>query len=200
MAQSNGDFGDRARDIIRTANQQMQQLLAEIVESRQYDALAALAPLATSLGDLLNGKPDVGEEPSAESTAPRPTTPPSGAIKSSAGYPQFWREGDALVKVGWSTSNRAPYEHKADRGVVDAVVSAIASVTAKRKRFQTADLEKAQRASASASVPNYQLYVALGWLRWAGLIRQHGRQGYSVQAPNRFLEDVKSSWAQIATR
>ncbi len=119
---------------------------------------------------------------------------------SRVSYPQLWRDGNSLVKVGWSSATGATYEHKADRRIVDSVAQAIVTVATKRKRFQVQDLEKAQRAGNNQKIPNYQLYVALAWMRWAGLVVQHGRQGYSLPAPARFLDDLKSAWTQLSER
>ena len=203
---------ERARTILSSAEKEIQRLLEEAVQMREYEAVPALGSLAAHLSRMLNGTLSPSLPPAEGEVDPRggngvndtpasvqaPVRDRSKAARVT--YPQFWRDGNHLVKVGWSSANGATYGHKADRRVVDSVARAITTIAAKRRRFQVQDLEKAQRANNNVEIPNYQLYVALAWLRWAGLVVQHGRQGYSLPVPARFLDDLNTAWAQLAER
>jgi hypothetical protein len=196
--------------ILSAAEKEMQNLLEQAVQIRDYEALSTLGSWAAQLSRMLDGTQLSGPPPAVADSADRNSVMgASAAVEPPArertkapriSYPQFWREGNQLVKVGWSSANHATYDHKADLRIVESIAKAIVAVSAKRRRFQVQDLEKTQRASGNAEIPNYQLYVALAWLRWAGLVVQHGRQGYSLPAPTRFLDDLKSAWAQLSER
>jgi hypothetical protein len=41
------------------------------------------------------------------------------------------------------------------------------------------------------------VYAVVSWLRWAGLITQHGRAGYSVPSPARFQSSLEAAWNQL---
>ena len=42
----------------------------------------------------------------------------------------------------------------------------------------------------------YQVYVALGWLKAVDVIRQHGREGYTVEDGTRARERMRDEWAK----
>jgi hypothetical protein len=52
-------------------------------------------------------------------------------------YPRFKREGETLVKIGWSKSDWATYEHRSPRDVLDRLVAAIKRVAVRDERFTT---------------------------------------------------------------
>jgi hypothetical protein len=116
-------------------------------------------------------------------------------------YPVFFRQDNDLVKLGRSRSSPEEYEHRAPRSVVERVVKAVISAGGNKKRFG-ADVVFKQMGSESGDidVPAYQVYVALAWLKWSGLIVQHGRQGYTVALPQKFTELAWSSWDQLGSR
>jgi hypothetical protein len=43
-----------------------------------------------------------------------------------------------------------------------------------------------------SEIPSYQVYVAIALLKQAGLLDQHGRQGYSIPDPSRFLDAAQA--------
>jgi len=115
--------------------------------------------------------------------------------------PTFLLEGTDLVKVGQSRSSPDLYEHRAPRSLVESVVKAVKTAGGAGKRFG-ADvvLKQVGSGQATGNIPAYQVYVALAWLKWSGLIIQHGRQGYTVALPRKFGELVWSAWDQLRTR
>jgi len=119
-------------------------------------------------------------------------TPPKGE------YPKFTRCSDHLVKIGWSKKGRAEYEHKAPRGVVDALIAAIVRRSGNGKLFTVEDLLPLKDTREGSEIPGYQAYVALAWLKSAGLVKQHGRQGYSVRKATQLAEEVTSSWLRLS--
>jgi hypothetical protein len=113
----------------------------------------------------------------------------------------FVREGTDLVKVGRSRSSPELYEHRAPRALVDRVVKAVMATGTTGKRFSAdAVLKQIDGVRGVATVPTYQVYVVLAWLKWSGLVIQHGRQGYTVASPRQFSDLVWSAWEQLGTR
>lgn len=45
--------------------------------------------------------------------------------------------------------------------------------------------------------PRVPAYVWLGWLRAAGFVKQHGRQGYSLVKPATFEKEVVRVFAEV---
>jgi hypothetical protein len=51
-----------------------------------------------------------------------------------------------------------------------------------------------------SAFPDYQSYVCLAWLKSAGLVIQHGRQGYSLPKGIQLEKSVETLWANLPAR
>lgn len=122
-------------------------------------------------------------------------------------YPKFFREGDYLVKVGWSKKAREEYQHKAPRRVIDALAAAIARATESKQSarsgrlFTTEDLFTQDRPlkdpTTGEDIPGYQAYVALAWMKMAGVVKQVGRRGYAERNGAHILDAAVTAWQAI---
>jgi len=115
-------------------------------------------------------------------------------------YPKFVREGDSLVKIGWSRRDRKPYEHKAQRSVLRSLVQALVRVGSGGERFTVEALLPLKDTSAGSEIPDYQMYLTLAWLRSIGLIVQHGRQGYSLPEEMDLSRESELHWGKLTAR
>jgi len=131
-----------------------------------------------------------------------PTVDRSGATRKPKkdAYPQFFRDGDTLVKVGWSKSEGAEYEHKCPKRALDVLVSECARVAGPGKRFVMDTLLPLSDPDSKAEIPGYQAYVALAFLRHASLVEQHGRSGYSIPKPKSLVTDAADAWGDTESR
>ncbi len=113
-------------------------------------------------------------------------------------YPRFVREGDNLVKIGWSKSQRAEYEHKSPKRLLPVLCESLTSANGKRIMM---DKVLPLKDPATGSVfPDYQSYVCLAWLKLGGLVIQHGRQGYSLPKGIELEKSVETLWANLLNR
>ena len=119
--------------------------------------------------------------------------PPKASIRAS------FAAATTLVKTGWSKKGRKEYEHKASKRVVDALAQAIARRSNNGKVFTAEDLFPLQDPQDGSEVPGYQGYVALAWLKAAGLVKQHGRRGYTVNRPTTLTTDLACLWPRLPT-
>jgi hypothetical protein len=180
-----------AAGIVEDAEDRFRRLLTEAASEGNFGQVMQLAGWAQSLAqlrsDILKADP-LGAQPSSTTKSDRPPLPseetlkPARKPKSTASYPKFFRNEESLVKVGWSKSQRAPYEQKAPFNVLGDLVTAISTVSARKGRFAMESLLPLKSSSDGAEIPSYQVYLCLAWLRHEGLVLQHGRQGYSVRA------------------
>ncbi|MGA2498391.1 MAG: hypothetical protein ABSH20_11655, partial [Tepidisphaeraceae bacterium] len=108
-------------------------------------------------------------------------------------------EGDSLVKVGWSKSERAEYEHKCPRSVLPLLAAAIAKAGANGKRFGM-DKVLPLNDAENHEVPAYQAYLALAFLRSIGLLDQHGRQGYTLAIRSDPMTTIDKQWEALPSR
>ena len=200
----------RVKEVLERCEASLRALVAEAAQTGDYEAVLPLTSLARELARL--GEVALRRGPTTESTkkqpitasarpenAPRPAgrSPRKRAPRveggSSAEYPRFCRKGRELLKIGWSKSSRSEYEHRVPKEAVDRVVATLAEAAAQEDLVRVDEWLKALEKRGGEPIPTYQVYVALAWLRNEGLIRQHGRKGYSLAGPL-IGRDVTQRW------
>jgi hypothetical protein len=95
-------------------------------------------------------------------------------------YPRFVRNGDEVIRVAWSKREKKEYRHKVSLQALRAVTVAIADHGAEGRVFTTDEILPVRNSPDGTEIPSYQAYVCISLLKVAGLIEQHGRQGYSA--------------------
>jgi hypothetical protein len=111
-------------------------------------------------------------------------------------YPQFFRNGDRLVKIAWSKKDRAPYEHRAPKDIVHTLIAAVRKKRGEGKVFQAADILPLM-SPAGDEYPSYQSYLAINWLRENRVILKRGREGYVLQAKGATPANVEQLWNRL---
>ncbi|MBI5851771.1 MAG: hypothetical protein HZB39_12205 [Planctomycetes bacterium] len=203
----------RATEVLAAAESALRDLMSEGLREKAYAEVAELAGLADALAKFLKdrGTP-LPAEPEAQALPhdelPPATSPAAPAPAPSRGarrplgkrdFPRFERDGDKLVKLGWSKKNRAQYEHKAPRPAVVAVVQQMARVVKPDHVFGIESLLPVTDA-AGEEVPGYQVYLTMAWLRSLGAVQKKGRDGYVVRkhaATNGAFDDV---WGRVSAK
>ena len=118
-----------------------------------------------------------------------------GSNRSS--YPKFYRQGDSLVKVGWSKRSKSEYVHKASRRVVELVAKAMSTVGADGRLLKAEAFLPTADPTDGNEIASYQGYLGLAWLRHEDLVHQHGRQGYTVGNSGAICELVAQRWESL---
>lgn len=199
-------------EIIERAERELRTLVGKAAEAAEYDAVDRLAQWARMLHELArNGTsatlaaapPDqAGRRPEPDTKSARASAP-AGRQKTprrpaKGQYPKFFRSGDQLVKVGWSKKERAEYEHRTPRLVAELLAAAIARRAGNGRLFTTDDLFPLKNPQDGGEVPSYQAYVALAWLKALGLVKPHGRRGYSANSATNLCERVSTAWMRLS--
>jgi hypothetical protein len=189
---------------MEAAERSLRGLMGDAAKEGDYNAVLQIAGWAKSIGELLARSPSRGSSggaaahtaqgdipdsavvaPRAEQPpipdAPPAAQPPARRISRAKDYPKFSRNGNVLVKLGWSKGQKAEYEHKAPFSVARDLATAICQATSKKRRFAMDAILPLKNSGDGQEIPSYQAYACLGWLRHEGLVIQHGRQGYSVK-------------------
>jgi hypothetical protein len=187
--------------------------MLEAVAAEAYADVAAIARIAANLSHLSSpngaqlGSADEAAELSAtplsgqdgfdpeEEPAPAPKALLRGTTRRDQ-YPRFLRDGDRLVKLAWSKKERAPYEHRAPREVINALIVAVQKRKGENKLFQASDILPLKNA-LHEEFPSYQSYLALNWLRDVGVIRKKGREGYVLRPNAATPEKLESLWTAL---
>jgi hypothetical protein len=205
-----------AADILARAERDLRALIERALAEQRYRDVVAIASIADKQAELLSTveKGGAGEVPTVSSDplqkagrfvtrktrnrAALAKEEPREASVRSADYPRFEREGDRLVKVGWSKKDRRTYEHRAARKAILAFVRGVNEKAADDKIFTMEEL--LPLTSNGEEVPTYQAYLALAWLRDLGVIERKGKSGYVLQHGPCSQEAMTNYWKQLPAR
>lgn len=206
---------EKAFAIIQSAETQLRKLLADSAGASSYDELAFLVRLCSELEGLSKHPPIIDEKHVDNGTALKPAE-----LKAAAGiapvttvggparrsrpkpeYPWFYRDGDALVKVGWSKSNKSEYEHRSPSPAIEATIEAVqGATTSSEQLFAMEEVLPNVRLPDGTEPPSYQPYLVMAWLRSCGLISTHGRSGYTVDNRDTFRDRAHEQFARLEKR
>lgn len=193
--------------ILGNAQAELRSLLEQALSESRYSDVAEIAQLAEALAQLgaNRGKVTSEVEPTvstSQAAALRGALAPhiARASRPSRSFPRFEREGDKLVKIAWSKKDRAEYEHKAPRRVVDLLIEAIRSKKGEGAKFEAPDVLPLSDRKSRKEVPSYQSYLALAWLRHEGVVAKHGRDGYSLKPTAATPARLTELWEALPSR
>jgi hypothetical protein len=202
------DTAQRTKAILLEAEKALAILASEAAKETEYEAASCLIDSAREVNSVAartlqrlghSAEKAPGTVGTNKSIALALRSPTRGKLNKNC-YPKFLRQGDELVKIGWSPSEKAEYEHRSPRKVLVLLAAAIGKAGANGKRFAMDRVMPLVDLSNERRVPDYQVYLCLAWFRQLGFVKQHGRQGYSVasKAPIEFL--LESNWGNLPVR
>ncbi|GAB4143030.1 MAG: hypothetical protein Tsb009_13880 [Planctomycetaceae bacterium] len=198
-----------AISFLKQAEDGLRSLMEKALAEQRYADVSEVAPLADGLANLIAGVQGVTRTINRESTkradngstASRSSESQSRGVASPkpSDYPQFRRDGDKLVKLGWSKKNREVYEHRAPYNVVVAFHQTVAANVTPRTPFSMDDILPIQTDEGD-EIPSYQAYMALAWLREQKVIESMGRDGYALVNTDFDDSQLLAAWNEIPTR
>lgn len=176
---------------------ELRSLAARAARGGNWRVVRAVSTAAEQLEAIQPGTPKA-DKPNAHEVAKSSrkggVTP---RVPRTTGYPRFARAGLELVKVGWSKSEKAEYRHRAARGSVDLMVSAILAEIGSTGRFSTDSLFPVIDPKDGEALPDYQAYLVLRWLREIEIVLPKGRSAYVVSVPESITENVERAWQSL---
>lgn len=197
-----------AAALLKGTVQGLNNIMQRAVSAGEYRYLPALAKTAQTLSGL--AEQFDGPRPLLDIEAPKRLTskrPPSASSKRppasrrpNAGYPKFRRDGDKLVKIGWSKSQRSEYEHRAPKVVAHVLFGSMSHLDKRQFPVPVEKLLPLTDPLDNTEIPPHQVYLALGWLKSEGIVRQHGRDGYSLAVNGDASKIVEQRWAALPNR
>lgn len=210
-----------ATEVVRRAEDELRQLLVRAAEQGDYEFARLLADWAKQLKQMVqdNGSSDgksfrveAANETGQSKVEPEiiasrfPNLTDSNKAKggrpgrtkkakvAQREYPKFLRDGQELVKIGWSKREKKSYRHKAPQRVVLLICQVLQQAGRQGNRFVMEQILPIRDPENDAEVPSYQAYLSLAWLRKENLIVQHGRQGYSLPSNVNLTNAVEERW------
>jgi hypothetical protein len=198
---------EQARKILEQTETSLRELIEHALSEQQYSAVAAIAGIADAVGRLLRDSDRASTLSTAANNGarskdhvpPSQPAPPTGRILRRT-YPRFEREGDKVVKIAWSKRDRAEYEHKASRRIVDLLIEAIKARKGAGAKFDAPDVLPLKDSKSRREIPSYQSYLALAWLRHEGVIIKYGRDGYALKTTAAAPEHLAELWEALPSR
>jgi hypothetical protein len=209
-------FMKQAHGILREAEARICELIPKAIAGRRDEEARQLMELARLLADARcspacacphadrqanSGSADVDTSPGPQLERKRRAK--ARKKRKASPYPKFFREGNALLKLGWSRKGKSEYEHRAPREAVLAIAAQVAEVASRgdsvtASRFTVEDLGDVRIAQGDEPISGCQIYLCIAWFRRAGLVVQHGRRGYSLPVtPASFPAKVRSAWGEL---
>jgi hypothetical protein len=194
---------DSTRLALKGCEAEVQQLLASAASSGLYDDIERIATIARSLDEMaasVQSAQRLERHRGVPSLAPSTTGQQARSRKTTRAkdYPKFSRDGEYLVKTGWSKKNREEYLHRARFDHALSIAEYLS--TANPSRPVPIEEILAVRDREGAPIPSYQVYVVIAWLRQEGLVERVGRSGYRVGDPDALrstVSDLASSLAEF---
>ena len=207
-------FMKQALDVLREAEVKLCGLIPKALAGHRDEEASRLMELARILADARSSHTGSGSAERARAAvtpagADTPRSPRPGRKRQAKAkkkrkaspYPKFFREGDSLLKLGWSRKSKSEYEHRAPRESVLAAAARVAEVASTTSRFTVEDLGDVRIARGDEPISGCQVYLCIAWFRRGGLVVQHGRQGYSLPLPPaEFPAKVRSGWRTLRQR
>jgi hypothetical protein len=211
------DLHLEAIKVIRQAESELRNLLLRSAELGNYETARTLVEWARQLKQMAehNSEPDRQsrivdlpdeqfparsqvdpfDQGSHQRTGIRKPPMRKKRKKAARGeYPKFLRDGEELLKIGWSKRTWATYRHKAPKRILNLVAQALVAKGKSGARFPMEDVLPIRDPQSSIDVPSYQAYLILAWLRKEELVVQHGREGYSLRPDVNLTNAVEERW------
>lgn len=209
---------DRGLQLLATTRDSLKALLSEALSKGEYEAIQKLALWAKQVDEFLGPEKPVGGAVSGGQFVLSRSLPGmraagrkqprlrrsrrkkrirKRALTALAEGAVFRRDGDILVKIGASRSDSGEYQHRVPKWALDLLVGRMAAVRDPGQLIRMDDLLPLADEQANRDVPVYQAYVGIAWLRSESLVRQHGRQGYTVGNAARLTADVNTAFDNL---
>ena len=192
---------DRGSNLLQETEAKLRVLVSEAAASGDYASVVQIASWARAISELLNRKSIekvssvVAARGSTQNGAKNPKQA-SLAKRGQRSYPLFFRQSDQVIRIAWSKSEKKEYRHKAAYAILKALAKSMAEKGTDGRVFATEQFLPV-RDTQNSEVPNYQAYVGISLFKQAGLIDQHGRQGYSIPRMADFKDAVEAVWKKL---
>jgi hypothetical protein len=210
------DIASQVAEILSEAERKLAALTADALERRDYAAVQTLSAIAERIAGGKGARlheggasrweavtaVDLAEQETIDHrTSSRFPATPSKSNAPTNPFPHFYRDGEQLIKIGYSKSERRTYEHRSPRAVLERLAGLLVNIASEGQLFTTERILK-ELELESPALPTYQIYLCLGFLVRSGLVQKNGRLGYTLVVPlgGEFADAVRAAWETLAAR
>lgn len=203
-----GTLLDATREL-SNAEERLKKLLEKAIATpdftsakRLIDALELLAAARSALQESTELRDDSAAQVGPNEAGAILNAAPNRKSKDKErvdAYPRFERDGDRLVKIGWSSKSKQTYEHRIDRDAAWEVCAQINAKIGRKHSFKVDQLLPLQSAEGR-DIPSYQTYLVLKWLQYLGAVEKRGNDGYQVTGDIASDEALSRFWQMTRVR
>jgi hypothetical protein len=179
------EYRERTLAIVDKAEKEVLEVLADEAKQGRYDGIEFARLIARRLRDLRHSLVGVKRGTSQNDETPLDDLPKRVRTRnqlssgnSRGAYPKFKVEDGTLVRLGWSKKEKAQYFQRVPGEAFDRVTAALGALASRREGSHTGDAILDAVNAGDKTVPSYQAYAILGFLRDRGTIRMPSRGEY----------------------
>lgn len=191
----------KIEQILRDAEVKLQGLIASSAENGDYAVIDLARRYAIQLHEMQNGlnqsnspknKLDIiTHHNTMTKSAKTPLDKKTKGKKTQ--YPKFKITSNSLIRIGWSKKEKREYSHKASKIIYDLTIDAMEKISnTAAGPFMAENIIDKLNKNSDQSIPAYQVYVVIGYLKDQGYIQQIGRDGYNI--PPDIKKKSMASW------
>ena len=195
---------DKIKTILSGAEQSLRELIIEAAQEGDYLGVDTARDMAVAVNQLINRLSD-GESSTKKNMVnneikgkkiSRAKKRAGIKKKTPSGYPKFTVRDDTLVRIGWSKKEKREYQHKVPKSLFDLTIKTMGDLAKSRNGpFLAEEIIEQMNENSAESVPGYQVYVVIGFLREQGSIKQEGREGYKI--PLDLDKKAEKEWKKL---
>ena len=169
-------FEQKSDIIFANTKRSLSELIGKAAEAERFEEASRIAKLAQKVDEIYAEWRAVGVP---MLPAKGETTKKTQASRSKTKYPFFAKDGDRLIKFGWSKKRKKRYEHKVQFDVVPALADYLLQKIGENVEFKAKQIIPFK--AEAKKVPDYQVYLAIAWLRQLGILIKRGRETYLLK-------------------
>ena len=192
------DQNKKIEAILTKTETDLRQVIAEAAQAGDYRTVDMGRTVAVSIHNLktqiskTSGK--VSEKHRTSAVRTKSKTGSRKSVKRK--YPKFAVKNDTLIRIGWSKKEHREYTHKTPRTVFDGTVKVMATLAQNGAGpFTAEEIIEQVNHMESETIPSYQVYVVIGFLRARKCIVQVGREGYDI--PTEIATRARKEWEAV---
>lgn len=176
------------RELQDILNKTEKQLLEAISKAAQNGDLSGVDQARSIVGQIrrLSAELETRKKPAGakQLKKKRGAIELAGDNSQNAGrYPIFTARNGTLYRLAWSRKKHSEYEHRVPKATIDLIATAMSGLA--RSGGPPVEVETIVtniNRSSVIQIPQYQVYLVVGWLRRCNCIEQIGRDGYRIPA------------------
>lgn len=190
---------EKIEEVLTKAENELQEVIVEAAKEGDYRGVDAGRAAAVEICNLKARilKPSSKGELKSESNVSRTKKKVATKRHVRGKYPKFEIKNDTLVRIGWSKKERREYTHKVTKRVFYETVEVMGRLAkGGAGPFMAETIIEQVNNAESETIPSYQIYVVIGFLRKLNCIKQIGREGYDI--PIDLAQKVESEWRNLS--